>query len=158
MCVGGGGQCKSLHCFSSSYCYTMPSIKDIIMEVKLEKRDHQLHHLLCILHKTLLQLFGITHLEYHTHTHKLHQLLHRHFDVQPPFFIIRLFTSIWQAVAFSSSPAVLMPKLCWSPRLTNSHPSSSEMFSMSWAVRNTWMKPQQIHETRHKIEPTVMSS
>ena len=42
-------------------------IKDIIMEVKLEKGDHQLHHLLCILHKTLLQLFGITHLQTQAH-------------------------------------------------------------------------------------------
>lgn len=40
--------------------------KDIIVEVKLEERNHQLHHLLCVLHKTLLQLFGITHLEHNT--------------------------------------------------------------------------------------------
>lgn len=46
-----------------------------------------------------------------------------------------LLTSIWQAVAFSSRPAVLIPKLCWSPRLTNSQPSSSDMFSMSWALK-----------------------
>lgn len=43
-------------------------------------------------------------------------------------------TSIWQAVAFSSNPAVLMPKLCWSPRFTNSQPSSSDIFSMSWST------------------------
>lgn len=52
-----------------SLCDAVSSItKDIIMEVKLEKRDHQLHHLLCILHKTLLQLFSITHLEQYKHT------------------------------------------------------------------------------------------
>lgn len=33
------------------------------MEVELEQRNHQLHHLFCVLHKALLQLFGVTHLE-----------------------------------------------------------------------------------------------
>lgn len=32
------------------------------MEVELEQRHHQLHYLLCVLHETLLQLFGIAHL------------------------------------------------------------------------------------------------
>jgi len=32
------------------------------MEVKLKQRNHQLHHLLRVLHKALLQLFGIAHL------------------------------------------------------------------------------------------------
>ena len=45
-----------------------------------------------------------------------------------------LLTSIWHAVAFSSRPAVLIPKLCWSPRFTNSQPSSSLIFSISCAV------------------------
>lgn len=37
--------------------------KDIIVEVELEQRHHQLHHLLRVLHKALLQLLGVAHLE-----------------------------------------------------------------------------------------------
>lgn len=32
------------------------------MEVELEQRNHQLHHLLRVLHKALLQLLGVAHL------------------------------------------------------------------------------------------------
>lgn len=104
------------------------------MEVELEQRNHQLHHLLRVLHKALLQLFGITHLggglgaRRHVRTSGQGQ------KSQLERGRLRPLTNIWQAVAFSSRPAVLMPKLCWSPRLTNSQPSSSEMFSMSWAA------------------------
>lgn len=61
----------------------------------------------------------------------------RNLTVLQDIFMSRCYslTSIWQAVAFSSRPAVFIPKLCWSPRLTNSQPSSSDMFSMSWATR-----------------------
>ena len=41
--------------------------KDIIVEVELEERNHQLHHLLRVLNKTFLQLFGITHLKNNKH-------------------------------------------------------------------------------------------
>lgn len=40
----------------------VPGQKDIIVEVELEQRNHQLHHLLRVAHKALLQLFGITNL------------------------------------------------------------------------------------------------
>ena len=110
------------------------------MKVELQQRNHQFHHLLGVLYKTLFQLFGIAHLEVENKqdTGCLSRTTGVKLALQLIDLIVSLLTNIWQAVAFSSSPAVLIPKLCWSPRLTNSQPSSSDMFSMSWAVRRTW--------------------
>lgn len=46
-------------------------MKDIIMKVELEQRDHQLDDLLRIFNKTFLQLFSITHLRKNSNRDKI---------------------------------------------------------------------------------------